>query len=66
MATHSRILAWRTPWTEEPGGLSSIDCKGPDMTEMTLPAHKGGLDDFEDIIKLGSQDQFQSPSMSLL
>ena len=20
MATHSRILAWRTPWTEEPGG----------------------------------------------
>ena len=22
-ATHSRILAWRIPWTEEPGGLSS-------------------------------------------
>ena len=21
MATHSRILAWRTPWTEEPGRL---------------------------------------------
>ena len=21
IATHSRILAWRTPWTEEPGGL---------------------------------------------
>jgi len=21
MATHSRILAWETPWTEEPGGL---------------------------------------------
>ena len=21
MATHSIILAWRTPWTEEPGGL---------------------------------------------
>ena len=21
LATHSRILAWRTPWTEEPGGL---------------------------------------------
>ena len=20
MATHSHILAWRTPWTEEPGG----------------------------------------------
>ena len=21
MATHSRILAWRSPWTKEPGGL---------------------------------------------
>ena len=24
MATHSSILAWRIPWTEEPGGLLSI------------------------------------------
>ena len=24
MATHSSILAWRIPWTEEPGGLGSI------------------------------------------
>ena len=24
MATHSSILAWRSPWTEEPGGLRSI------------------------------------------
>ena len=24
MATHSSILAWRTPWTEEPGGLQSM------------------------------------------
>ena len=24
MATHSRILAWRIPWTEEPGGLWSM------------------------------------------
>ena len=23
-ATHSRILAWRTPWTEESGGLQSM------------------------------------------
>ena len=23
MATHSRILAWRIPWSEEPGGLQS-------------------------------------------
>ena len=24
MATHSIILAWEFPWTEEPGGLQSI------------------------------------------
>ena len=24
MATHSSILTWRTPWTEEPGGLQSV------------------------------------------
>ena len=23
MATHSSVLAWRIPWTEEPGGLQS-------------------------------------------
>ena len=24
MASHSSILAWRIPWTEEPGGLRSL------------------------------------------
>ena len=24
MATHSSIVAWRIPWTEEPGGLQSM------------------------------------------
>ena len=24
MATHSSILAWRTPWTEDPGGLQTL------------------------------------------
>ena len=25
MAAHSSVLAWRIPWTEEPGGLQSIE-----------------------------------------
>ena len=33
MATHSNILAWRIPWTEEPGGLQSMGCKELDTTE---------------------------------
>ena len=35
MATHSSILAWRIPWTEEPGGLQSMDHKESDTTEAT-------------------------------
>ena len=34
MATHSSVLAWRIPWTEEPGGLySPCGHKGVDTTE---------------------------------
>ena len=34
MATHSSILAWSIPWTEEPGGLQSTGCQESDMTEQ--------------------------------
>ena len=47
MATHSSILAWRIPWTEEPGRLQFLGWQNPNMTEtgtqkvptwdMTLP-----------------------------
>ena len=33
MATHSSILAWRIPWTEEPGGLQSMGHKESEATE---------------------------------
>ena len=32
MATHSSILAWRIPWTEEPGRLLSMGSQESDMT----------------------------------
>ena len=32
MATHSSILAWRIPWTEEPGGLQSMGSQELDTT----------------------------------
>ena len=32
MVTHSRILAWEIPWTEEPGGLQSMGHKDSDTT----------------------------------
>ena len=34
MATHSSILAWRIPWTEEPGGATVHEgCKDSNRTE---------------------------------
>ena len=33
MATHSSTLAWKIPWTEEPGRLQSMGCKESDTTE---------------------------------
>ena len=35
MATHSGILAWRIPWTEEPSGYSPWGHKELDTTEVT-------------------------------
>jgi len=39
MATDSSILAWRTPWTEEPGGLQSMELQRLDMTERLTHTH---------------------------
>ena len=36
MATHSRILAWRIPWIEEPGGPQFMGSQKPDTTERYL------------------------------
>ena len=41
MATHSSILAWRIPWTEEPGRLQSMESQVSDTTEqLNLPAYQ--------------------------
>ena len=49
MATHSNILAWETPWTEEPGRLQSTGSqKSQDMTEQlsthTYREHRWGYE----------------------
>ena len=38
MATYYSILAWRRPWTEEPGVYSPWGCKELDTTEVTWHA----------------------------
>ena len=44
MSTHSIILAWRVPWTEEPGGLQSMGLPGvghgwSDLAHTSTPKH---------------------------
>ena len=46
MATYSGILAWKIPWTEEPGGLQSMGWQGvghdlvtKQQQQMTRPRH---------------------------
>ena len=44
MATHSSILAWRIPWTEEPGGLQSVGLKrvGHDWAQQQQSSARAG------------------------
>ena len=39
MATHSSILAWEIPWTEEPGGLTSIGSQTLEHDSATEHTH---------------------------
>ena len=45
MATHSSILAWRIPWTEEPGRLQSMGSQrvGQDSKIHTFTFHKNSV-----------------------
>ena len=45
MATHYSILAWRIPWTEEPGGIQSIGSQRVrhNCSDLSTHAHTGSL-----------------------
>ena len=54
MATHSSVLAWRIPGTEEPGGLPSMGSHrvGHDRSDFAAAAAAAGL--FEDVVSVKS------------
>ena len=41
LATHSSILTWKIPWTEEPGGLQSVESQESDDL-VTKPPNRNG------------------------
>ena len=52
MATHSSILAWRIPWTEEPGGLQSV---GSQSLAGYSPCSRKKLDTTEQLARKRGQ-----------
>ena len=44
MATHSSTLAWKIPWTEEPGGLQSMGSLRDIMSDFTFTFHFPALE----------------------
>ena len=49
MATHSSVLAWRTPWTEEPGGLQSTGSQSQARPKQLSTHHKGGVNQAKEL-----------------
>ena len=58
MATHSSILAWRTPWTEEPGELQSVGSQRVRHTSDTLKVKPGDSDVFYKSLRITLQAKF--------
>ena len=50
MAPHSSTLAWKIPWTEEPGRLQSVESWGKNLIEVSSKA-KG-----EEELKIACKD----------
>ena len=45
MATHSSTLAWKIPWTEEPGRLQSMESQSPTrLSDFTFTFHFHALE----------------------
>ena len=65
MATHSSILAWEIPWTEETGGLQSMrHVQESDMIERLTPSlylYTDGIADFLNMSRSPALDQPLSP-----
>ena len=51
MASHPSILAWKTPWTEEPGELQSMGSQESDTTERLNHHHEMLIDSSRGIVR---------------
>ena len=65
MPTHSSILAWKIPWTMEPGGLQSMESQRVGHSSATITP-TGGVEipELLSFIKLGCVDTYSKPISS--
>ena len=64
MATHSNILAWENPWTEEPGALQSMGSQRVDMTERLNTAQHATFQQCISYVKKSNDDNVTSSPFS--
>ena len=67
-ATHSSILAWRIPWTEEPGG-ATVHAAAKSWTQLSVHAQKEGKEEREEGLYLfnptGMDKIYSLPQMNI-
>ena len=63
MATHSGTPAWKTPWTEEPGGLQTTGSQESDMTERP---NNNNCSQLSNNVMMGSGEQGRNSATHML
>ena len=63
MNTHCNILAWRIPWTEEPGRLQSMDLQS--QTGLSN-GHEMSAQEGEELLEMDGGDDFRTMKMYLI
>ena len=63
MATHSSILAWRVPWTEQPGGPQSMASQSQTVLKRLSTSSREEMDR-ENVSSRGSQAWVNTPPVS--
>ena len=69
LTTHSRILAWEIPWTEEPGGLQSVEMERVRydfMTKQQQLAENRGAARYPTVCRTPSQQRMMPIQMPLV
>ena len=66
MATHSSVLAWEIPWTEEPGGLQSMGSQGRTRLKQLINSSHSRASQVAKVVKNLSANTADTEEMGLI